>query len=310
MKIKTIRKIITHKLNDWVDTLPKGLAEIVKPEIVVSGGCITSMLLKEPINDFDIYIKDVKVLEALANHYYLGNVLNGNKRDEYLEDYPDIAELQDFFTDGFASEPYVRIFNLKPGQIKLDIKSRGERVTLKPEEMNAGLYKVAFLSQNAISLTDDLQIVLRFSGSVGDIHSTFDFVHATNYFTYEDGLVTNPRALESIITKELKYQGSKYPVTSIIRMKKFIGRGWTMNAGEILKMVFQCGELNLKDPFILEEQLIGVDVAYFATLINILRGTAPELLTTGYLHRMIDEVFDRIDTEDQEEIKTESSGKD
>jgi hypothetical protein len=55
--------------------------------------------------------------------------------------------------------------------------------------------------------TEDLQIVLRFSGNVTQIHKTFDFVHATNYFTFEEGLVTNV-AVESILTKSLRYQGS------------------------------------------------------------------------------------------------------
>jgi hypothetical protein len=30
-------------------------------------------------------------------------------------------------------------------------------------------------------------------------------------------------------------------------MKKFIQRGWTVNAGEILKMLFQVSELDLKN---------------------------------------------------------------
>jgi hypothetical protein len=96
-------------------------------------------------------------------------------------------------------------------------------------------------------------------------------VHATNYFTFEEGLVTNVAALESILTKSLRYQGSLYPLTSVIRMKKFIQRGWTVNAGEILKMLFQVSELDLKNIEVLEEQLIGVDVAYFSLLITVLR---------------------------------------
>jgi hypothetical protein len=100
---------------------------------------------------------------------------------------------------------------------------------MKKKLIEGKKYQVAFFSQNAISLTEDLQIVLRFSGNVTQIHKTFDFVHATNYFTFEEGLVTNVAALESILTKSLRYQGS-YPLTSVIRMKKFIQRGWTVNA--------------------------------------------------------------------------------
>jgi hypothetical protein len=50
-------------------------------------------------------------------------------------------------------------------------------------------------------------------------------------------------------------------------MKKFIQRGWTVN-GRNPKMLFQVSELDLKNIEVLEEQLIGVDVAYFSLLIT------------------------------------------
>ncbi len=160
-------------------------------------------------------------------------------------------------------------------------------------------YRPKFFSPNAISLSDDIQIVVRFHGNAEEIHKTFDFIHATNYFTFKEGLVTNKTALESILTKQLKYQGSLYPLTTIIRIKKFLKRGWNINAGEMLKVMFQISELDLKDPNVLEEQLIGVDVSYFGTLIEILRGVDPASMNSNYLNTIIDKVFDG--SEEQEE---------
>lgn len=154
-----------------------------------------------------------------------------------------------------------------------------------------------YFSPNAISLSNDLQIVVRFNGDNEKIHKTFDFVHATNYYTFKNGLVTNKSALESLITKQLRYQGSMYPLTSIIRMKKFILRGWNISAGEILKIMFQISELDLKDMNVLEEQLIGVDVAYFSSLVQILRGVDSEKLSSSYINKIIDKVFNSIDNE-------------
>ena len=187
------------------------------------------------------------------------------------------------------SEHYVRINNLKPDQVKLDISGAGEKIKIAEEDNDN--YLVVFLSQNAISLSNDVQIVLRFNGTVDQVHKTFDFMHATNYFTFKDGLVLNEKALESLLTKELKYQGSLYPLTSIIRMKKFILRGWSINAGEILKIMFQISELDLKNIKVLEEQLIGVDVAYFSALIEILRGVSPDKLSASFINEQIDKVF-------------------
>lgn len=39
----------------------------------------------------------------------------------------------------------------------------------------------------------------------------------------------------------------------------------------MLKMMFQISEFDLKNPDVFEEQLIGVDVAYFSALIEALR---------------------------------------
>lgn len=162
------------------------------------------------------------------------------------------------------------IRTLKSDQIKLYFNGSSGYAT-EIEETPENAYKPVFFSPNAISLSNDIQIVCRFHGDNVAIHKTFDFIHATNYFTFKEGLVTNVAALESILTKQLKYQGSQYPLTSIIRMKKFLKRGWNMGAGEILKILFQVSELDLHNPDVIEEQLIGVDVAYFGAIIEILR---------------------------------------
>ena len=284
MQIKTIEKNIQKKMNEWLLTITDEELRIkVKNNLLVSGGSITSMLLKEDVNDYDIYINDMDVLIELVG-YYTNNyqnitILDGRKKDYYLP-----------ICENRIGLYKISINNLKSDQVKLffENKSGGHR-TLQ-EKDNLG-YVPLFFSQNAISLSNNIQIVTRFHGNNEEIHKTFDFIHATNYFTFKDGLVTNKEALESIICKQLKYQGSLYPLTSIIRMKKFIKRGWNINAGEILKIMFQISELDLKNPNILEEQLIGIDVAYFAQLIEILRDVSPEKITSEYLNIIIDRVF-------------------
>lgn len=301
MLIKTIKKVIAKKLQEWLDTITdEKLREDVKQNLLVSGGSITSMLLDEKVNDFDIYIQDMDVLVRLAEYYTPNNVLDGRKRDKYLEAFEDEVYSPDQHKNiENLSQDRVRVLTLKENQVKLDVPSAGIRFDTNPEDK----YVVAFLSQNAISLTDDIQIVVRFNGSPEEIHKTFDFIHATNYFTFRDGLVTNVKALECVLTKELKYQGSLYPLTSIIRMKKFIKRNWKINAGEILKIMFQISELNLRDVPTMEEQLIGVDIAYFSTLIEIIRDLPEEKITPNYLNEIIDRVFNQYDESDEFETE-------
>ena len=296
MQRKTIQRIITNKLEDWLSSISdEELRNKVKANILLSGGSITSLFQNIEVNDYDIYIKDPDVLSSLIMYYsnLVGGVtiLDGRYKERLVEEILnayDVSEIKDV-NNSFA----ISVRNLKENQIKLFFESgddKGGKKCEKPTDENAKYYPV-FMSPNAISLSDDIQIVTRFYGDNVEIHKTFDFVHATNYFTFDTGLVTNLAAVESILTKQLGYQGSLYPLTSIIRMKKFTNRGWSINAGEMLKMMFQVSELNLKDPDVLEEQLIGVDVAYFGTLIEVLRGVPSEKLTSAYLNTIIDKVF-------------------
>src|SRR3546814_10628009 len=81
---------------------------------------------------------------------------------------------------------------------------------------------------------------MRFYGEADAIHENDDVVHCTNDWTSKDANLTlRQPALESLLCKELRYVGSKYPVCSVIRPRKFIRRGWVINAGQILKMLMQ-----------------------------------------------------------------------
>jgi hypothetical protein len=294
MQVKTIEKTIQKKLNEWIDSITdETLRKSIKTNCLLSGGSITSMLTNTDINDYDIYIKDMSVLLYLVKYYTQGidgiDILDGRQKSVYLQ---TIAEHYDKDVEDVMSARAVALRTLHEDQIKLyfrvnkgGVKANEDK---KPEDLH---YQPVFFSPNAISLSDQIQIVIRFHGDDIAIHKTFDFIHATNYFTFATGLVVNTDALLSILTKQLRYQGSFYPLTSIIRMKKFIKRGWNINAGEILKIMFQISELDLKNPDVLEEQLIGVDVAYFGVLIEILRGVPTEKMTSGYLNTIIDKVF-------------------
>ena len=289
MQTKTIRKNIQNKMNEWLSTIiDEKLRTSVKNSLLVSGGCIASMFLNEEVNDYDIYIEKYDILLKLIQYYAVpyGNIeiLEGKNKYSILSRFFDGTEHQSMFAS--------MVRNLKDDQIKLYIKDDGGgfRVNnnIKEDDLK---YVPVFFSPNAISLSNNIQIVLRFHGDAKEIHKNFDFIHATNYFTFKDGLVTNKEAVESILTKQLKYLGSLYPLTSILRMKKFVKRDWNINAGEVLKIMLQISELNLKDPDILEEQLIGIDVAYFSEVIRILRSVNIENHTSHYINTIIDRVF-------------------
>lgn len=302
MQIKTIQKNIQLKLNEWLKTITdEALAKDVRENLLVSGGSITSMLLNEPVNDYDIYLMDIDVCKRLAKYYARPFqdivIFDGREKQKLVDDYNDKYDNSDGVLPIDRNNSFaISLRNLKEDQIKLyfsDSKG-GMKVndTLEQNELN---YTPLYFSPNAISLSHNLQIVLRFWGTAEQIHKTFDYIHATNYFTFKEGLVRNLEAIESILTRQLKYQGSHYPVTSIIRAKKFIKRGFNIGAGELLKIMFQISQIDLTNPDVLEEQLIGVDVAYFDLIITALRNKMDSekdfKLSAEYLNALIDRVF-------------------
>ena len=166
------------------------------------------------------------------------------------------------------------------------------------------------ITSNAITLANNVQVVLRFVGPAEEIHKNYDFVHATNYYTSEKGLVLHQAALESILARELKYVGSLYPVCSIFRIKKFINRGWTITAGETLKILFDVHKLDLCNIEVLKDQLTGVDTTYFEAMIHSLRANERNI-DRHYLFEVINRVFDGTEREDkmtEEDEDDESEG--
>lgn len=309
MKIKTIKKTIDKKITDWLDSIEdETLRKEVKKDLIVTGGCIASMFLKEQVNDFDIYFKTKSTCKAISEYYVrkIGKIYKNKISDSVIEvvDSQNIPHKHyEEDTDDYSKWSFFKkgLERSEEERIKIYIPHIGywRRSDDLPDENQDELkYEPVYLSENAISLSNQIQLVVRFFGDVTEIHTNYDFVHATNYFHYDSDksqLVCNVSALQALLTKELIYIGSKYPLTSVIRTKKFILRGFSINAGTYLKILWQVAELDLKDPVTLQEQLIGVDVAYFSMLLDVLKNVNPEKLNYNYVSEIIDRVFNEVE---------------
>lgn len=289
-----INKVITKKFDEWVASITDGYTQaLVKQNSIVTGGCIASMLLREPVNDYDVYFTDKRTVKAVAQYYV----------DIFNKEHGRAGVI----LDGAFPLEHPSAGNLEPDRIKIFFKGEGsagenpeEREenddTSAPEPTTDKKYHPIFLSTNAITLSNQIQIVIRFYGAANEIHDNYDYVHCTNYWTSaEKKLILNQPALESIITKTLQYIGSKYPVASVIRTRKFVKRLWTINAGQYLKMAFQISKLDLTNTAVLEDQLVGVDHAYFRMIIDALSAKTQSdpgfKLNYEYLSEIIDRIF-------------------
>lgn len=285
MKRKTINAVISKKVNEWADSITDvELREGIPDGIVVTGGCIASMLLKETVNDFDIYFRTADLAKRVAQYYV----------DKFAEANPNESKpavLQDEGTGRVSV--FVSSSGIAADSSMQQADQSGEfDVVDSPQDgQEAEPYKPVFLSSNAITLSSKVQLIVRFTGEPEEIHDNYDFVHCLNYWTRKTGVVFKLEALEALLSRELRYVGSKYPLCSIFRSKKFIQRGWTMNAGQYVKMAMQLNGMDLSKPEVLEEQLVGVDVTYFRALICTLKEKDGDL-NARYVIEVIERLFD------------------
>ncbi len=300
MKAKTIKAVLTKKHKDFIATIQdEEVRELVKKNSIITGGSIVSMLLGEQVNDFDYYFTDKKTVAAVTNYYVNKfNELNPDKDPK-----PVVVETEDrvrikIQSAGVASEgqksEYQYFETVDPSEGTSFVDEVVDVLNKEKEEKQN--YRPIFLSDNAITLSGKIQLVIRFYGEPEQIHDNYDFVHAMCYWRSENNHLDLPaRSLEAIITHELVYHGSKYPLASIIRTRKFIQRGWSVNAGQFLKMCLQVNELDLKDIKVLEDQLTGMDAAYFMQVIELIKKRMDEdenfKLTSAYLIEIIDRIF-------------------
>lgn len=315
MKKKTINAVINKKFDDFLSSITdENVKKLVEKNSIITGGCIASMLLREEVNDYDIYFTNKETVKAVAE-YYVAKFNEAHGDCGWVLDGANIEDMEKH--NKYCAEGGGVALNMSEDRIKIIFNSKGVAkeegalqdadeieewpdVTPDVPEESKPKYRPVYLSCNAITLSHKIQIVIRFYGDPDNIHQHYDYVHCTNYWTSKDrAVVLKQPALEALLAKELIYIGSKYPIASVIRTRKFIKRGWSVNAGQYLKMSFQISQLNLSDISVLEDQLVGVDVAYFSMLIDALHkhhqkqkesGTQSPL-EYGYLATIIDKLF-------------------
>jgi hypothetical protein len=288
-KRPTIKKILRKKINHWLETIKdEDLKKAIRQDVLVTGGAITSLLLGEEVNDYDIYFK-TKDTAARVSRYYLAMFNAKRQSPIYLTETEDRLKfhIQSAGIAGTAENPYEYLEYQAEDKVENYISSvfAGSRMKASAP------YEPVCITDNAISLSSKLQIIIRFFGTPEEIHKNFDYVHATNVYEYNfDHLHLNPEALEATLSKSLTYVGSLYPVASVFRMRKFIERGWRIHMGDILKILLQINELDLKDKSVLYEQIIGLDIAYIMEFMKAVEDQKIPL-SSVYLSKVLDEVF-------------------
>lgn len=285
MNSKNIKKSLNAKIEDWLKHVANAEVEkTIRDNAIITGGAIVSLLTGDEVHDYDVYFRTKESCLKVAEYYVdLFNKTHGSNAEVKVED----DRIKVFIrSKGAEGEPENNGITDETEPYAEDPNPEDE----KPK------YRPVFLSTNAITLSNKIQLVIRFYGSPEEIHKNYDFIHCTCWYSFLDNHLELPaKALEAIINKELYYVGSRYPLCSIIRTRKFLSRGWTINAGQYLKMALQLNELNLKDLKVFEDQLVGVDSAYFSQAIERIKEKQekePDFkIDNSYLFEVINRIF-------------------
>lgn len=310
MKAKIIRSVLRRKFNAWADSIEDiPTREAVQQDGLITGGSIVSMLLGEPVNDYDIYFTTLETTQLVAEYYvkkYKENppakfkdkiktipisVRVDNDRVKIVVRSAGIA--------GNASQDNYQYFEQVPNPdaagdyVDAAVEATDKHKEGEESDEKKSKYRPVFMSSNAITLSNDIQVVIRFWGSADKIHENYDFIHCTCSWSAAAGILTlPPKALEAMLAKDLRYMGgSKYPLCSIIHTRKFIARGWRINAGQYVKMCWDLNQLDLSDISVLEDQMVGVDAAYFTEVVALLRKRGDKEVDGTYLMEVIDRIF-------------------
>ena len=317
MKTKTIDRVCRKAMEAWVASLPQELQQDVTNDLILTGGALASLFLGEPVNDWDVYFRTSTTARRVAEHYVRQfiaappDTLEGNpllKQVQVVDRGDHVAVMvksAGVLTEhsGDAQYHYFEAFTdsdpdraAEYAQVIFGVDRRSDYAADKD-------YWPVALSGNAITLAREnrklppVQVILRFTGDPADIHRNFDWAHVTNFWTFRDGLVTRADALECLLARELRYVGSQFPLAALLRAFKFVQRGFTRpHAGHLLVLALQLAKLDWNDPRVWEEQLTGVDFAYFREVIQRIRkllaeGVGMQEIIATYLAQIVEETL-------------------
>lgn len=318
MKTKTIGQLCRRAMEGWVASLPQELQQPVTDDLILTGGSIASLFLGEPVNDWDVYFRSRATAKAVAEHY-VG--LFAASPPPTLEGNPLLQSVK-VIDHGDRVAVMVKSAGVLSASSGEGVYQYFEALSDSAPEQTEEYVQVIFggadgrtgyaadkdywpaiITGNAITLLRQnrkltpVQLILRFTGDPAEIHKNFDWAHATNYWTFQGGLVTRADALECLLSRELRYVGSQYPLAALLRAFKFVQRGFTRpHAGHLLVLALQLAKLDWDDPRVWEEQLTGVDFAYFREIIARIRtllkeGKGMQEIISTYLAQIVEETI-------------------
>lgn len=263
-----LRNKLTHWLNsNSCNDMSKKTKNLINEHSLIAGNSIACLYRNEKVNDYDVYFKDIETVINVVS-YYIDQINKKKGTDYHLTCRP-------------SNDTEVEIITNIP-RSGLNVISDYD---YPPDD-----YNPIIITRTAITLANGIQLVYKFVGKGKDVVNEFDFLHTKAFWqSNKPQDITMPYdVLENIRFNMLKYTGSKYPISSIIRAIKYTTkRDWVLSASDTLKICLDINGLDLSNQVELEAQMLGVDLGYFSAIIDAL--TRRDQFT---VHDLLDMLYD------------------
>jgi hypothetical protein len=243
MNRRQINENCKNLFDSWTDSISESdtlLQQQVREHAYIAGGAIASLIQGEHPHDYDIYFDDFDIMLKVAEWYV--NKFNALYNDDRLP-------------------LCVSVYN--DGDSAPTLYYSGRRDVPENADLYVGSHQPVHITNNAISLNSGIQIITKFVGRPQDVVENFDYLHAQAYWKPDTGCAWSPDCFEAIHNKALIYTTSAYPLSAMMRIRKFLKRGYSIHAAEMLKIAIDLQRFDLYDPEVLQDQIAGIDYNYF-----------------------------------------------
>jgi hypothetical protein len=251
--VRTVNNLCEARLNE-LDLTPKQYNENILCNSFIAGGAILSVTKEEKIKDYDLFVTTAASARSLVNTF-LRRIQGGDT----LQLITEVDEVNPKISKGVLSFT-------QPDRMTLPIEDIIDNFNqLCKKQKSKGKLQPVYLSKNAITLSNGVQVIFRFIGEPEDVFSTFDYEHCKVYWRPKPqglllgSLVYTGRSQESIAKNELIYTGNtRFVLSAISRLNKFIKRGWGISPSSLLSLAVTASKIDWSNRKVLEEELLGI----------------------------------------------------
>lgn len=264
----------------------------IRENCYIAGGACVSNFTRSPIHDVDIYFKTKQARDFFIQEYGDDKYISKNSDMWLAMETYDKAIKNGNFEIGTEKEILgysltSEVLNISQEEVVVYYVDKEESYEYKvsqpifdkekwmfdngydyvlAERNHFEVYGKTFFGNKSITIKRNnngketvYQFILRFYGEPQEMmDKTFDFQHCKiAYDLKERKYIATEETWQCLSARRLDYVNSFYPISSLKRLYKYIGRGFSYNNDVFVKIIRDIAKTDCENKYVMEDQLIG-----------------------------------------------------